>query len=236
MSQHHFTRTGSALLLTALIGSMSGTFPALARPNRNLPAPNRVALSPSVIPAGTTIPVSYDKADKILLSKTDVVPLTLIVNSNLRDRNGSVIIPAGSEVSGKLTPVGQGVQFIAEEVRINGNRSFPIDATSRVVTRTETIRKGASTQDILLGTAAGAGAAALIAGVTGDNRIEVLDVLAGAAVGTLAGWGLPTAGVLGGSSTQLYAVNPDRDLNLRLQSDLSLSRNNGRDRSVYNYR
>jgi hypothetical protein len=236
MSQHHFTRTGSALLLTALIGSMSGTFPALARPNRNLPAPNRVAVSPSVIPAGTTIPVSYDKADKILLSKTDVVPLTLIVNSNLRDRNGNVIIPAGSEVSGKLTPVGQGVQFIAEEVRINGNRSFPIDATSQVVTRTETIRKGASTQDILLGTAAGAGAAALIAGVTGDNRIEVLDVLAGAAVGTLAGWGLPTAGVLGGSSNQLYAVNPDRDLNLRLQSDLSLSRNNGRDRSVYNYR
>ncbi|MEG3437080.1 hypothetical protein V0288_08110 [Pannus brasiliensis CCIBt3594] len=233
MSSNLFTRAGSALLLTLLIGSMSGNLPVLARSNYGRYSQNRVIVSQSVIPTGTTIPVSYPKADKILLSKTDVVPLTLIVNSNIRDRDGSVIIPAGSEVVGKLEPVGRGVQFIAEEVRISGNRSFPIDATSRVVTRTETIRKGANTQDILMGTAAGAGAAALIAGVTGDRRIEVLDVLAGAAVGTLAGWGLPTAGVLGGSSAQLYSVNPDRDLNLTLQSDLTLARNNDRGSSAY---
>jgi hypothetical protein len=213
------------------MGSMSGTFPVLAQ-NYNY-SRDRLTVSRSVIPTGTTIPVSYPKADKILLSKTDSVPLTLIVNSNVRDRDGSVIIPAGSEVVGKLEPIGRGVQFIADEVKINGSRSFPIDATSRVVTRTETIRKGADTKSILAGAAAGAGAAAIIAGLTGDRNIQVLDVLAGAAVGTLAGWGLPTAGWLGGGSSTLYSVNPDRDLNLRLESDFSIARNNGRGRNAY---
>jgi hypothetical protein len=230
MSSNHFTQAGSALLLTLLMGSMSGTFPVLARSDYSR---NRVVVNQWVIPAGTVIPVSYDKADKILVSNTDVIPLTVMVSSNIRDRDGAVIVPAGSEVVGSLEPVGRGVQFIAEKIRLNGDRSFPLDATSRVVTRTETIRKGANTQDILTGTVAGAGAATMIAAITGDHRIEFLDVLAGAAVGTLAGWGLPTAGVLGGSSSQLYSVNPDQDLNLTLASDLYLSRYNGRGRTAY---
>jgi hypothetical protein len=117
--------------------------------------------------------------------------------------------------------MGQGVRFIAEEIRLDGgNRTILLNATSRLITTTETVRKGAKTQDILVGTVAGAGAATEIAALTGDSKIEVLDVLAGAAVGTLAGWGLPTAGIVGGSSVQLYSVNPDRDLNITLQSPL----------------
>ncbi|MFN7317691.1 MAG: hypothetical protein ACK5SC_01905, partial [Microcystis sp.] len=90
----------------------------------------------------------------------------------------------------------------------------------RLITTTETLRKGAKTQYIVGGTLAGAGAATAIAALTGDRKSEVLDVLAGAAVGTLAGWGLPAAVLVGGSSVQVYSVNPDRDLNITLQSPL----------------
>jgi hypothetical protein len=229
MSNDRFTRAGSTLLLTLLLGSTGGAVPALAGSNAYS---RSIVVSRAAIPAGTVIPVSYPEADKILVSRTDVVPLTLTVNRDIRDRDGNVIVPAGSEVVGKLAPVGWGVRFIAEEVRPGGDRSFPLDATSKVITRTETIRKGASTQDILTGTAAGAGAATIIAGLTGDRRIGVLDVLAGAAAGTLAGWGLPTAGVLGGGSQQLYSVDPDRDLDLTVESDLYLGRGAGRARAA----
>jgi hypothetical protein len=113
------------------------------------------------------------------------------------------------------------VRFIADEIRLDGgNRTIPLNATLRLITTTETLRKGAKTRDILGGTVAGAGQATAIAALTGDRKIEFLDVSAGAAVGTLAGWGLPAAGIVGGSSVQLYSVNPDRDLNITLQSPL----------------
>jgi hypothetical protein len=200
------------------MGSLSGNFPVMAQNNSH----RQILIAQQIaIPTGTVMPLNYEKADKILVAKGDVIPLTLTVARDIRDRNGSVVIASGSEVRGNLEAVGRGVQFIAEEIRLDGsNRSLPLNATSRLVTTTETVRKGAKTQDILAGTVAGAGAATVIAAVTGDRKIEFLDVLAGAAVGTLAGWGLPTAGVIGSSSAQLYSVNPDRDLNITLQSPL----------------
>jgi len=218
MSINPVTRAGTALLITLLMGSMTGTFPVLAQTNINRP---RLIAQQISIPVGTVIPLNYEKADKILVSKSDVIPLTLTVARDIRNRNGIVVIAAGSEVKGTLEAAGRGVRFIADEIRLDGgNRTIPLNATSRLITTTETLRKGAKTQDILGGTLAGAGAATAIAALTGDRKIEVLDVLAGAAVGTLAGWGLPAAGIVGGSSVQLYSVNPDRDLNITLQSPL----------------
>lgn len=218
MSINSFTRASTALCLTLLMGSLSSNISVLAQ--NNYPRQRLIAQQIS-IPSGTVIPLNYEKADKILVAKDDVIPLTLTVARDIRDRNGSVVIALGSEVTGTLEVVGRGVQFIADEIRLDGgNRPLPLNATSRLVTTTETVRKGAKTQDILAGTVAGAGAATVIAAVTGDRKIEFLDVLAGAAVGTLAGWGLPTAGVVGGGSAQLYSVNPDRDLNITLQSPL----------------
>ena len=189
------------------------------------PSQNNSPVNTSVtIPAGTRIPMQCENGERILVSPEETLPITLRTAATIRDSNRNVLVTAGSEVNGEIRPVRAGSQFIAREIIINGQR-YPFNATSRVVTRTETIREGASVGEILGGTVAGTGAAAIIAGVTGDRRIDALEVLAGAAVGTLAGWGLPEAGIIGGGEATVIAIEPRQDFVLTLQSNLSLGSN-----------
>ncbi len=187
------------------------------------------------IPAGTRIPMQFQNGERILVSPEETLPITLRTAATIRDSNRNVLIPAGSEVNGEIRPVRGGSQFVAREILING-QSYPFNATSRVVSRTETIREGASVGEILGGTVAGAGAAAIIAGVTGDRRIDALEVLAGAAVGTLAGWGLPEAGIIGGGEATVIAIEPEQDFILTLQSNLSLASNRNYQNTGYSLR
>ncbi len=170
------------------------------------------------IPAGTAIPVRYEQAQKILLSTNEPkpAPLTLTVSQNIVTAQGRVLIPAGSQVTGELQTVAGGAQFTASEITLANGQRLPVSASSNVVNTTETIRKGATTGKIIAGTVVGAGAAAAIAGVTGDRTIRTEEVLGGAAVGALA------SVLLGRDSVELIAINPNTDLNLTLSSDLVL--------------
>jgi len=76
------------------------------------------------------------------------------------------------------------------------------------------VTKGVNVGNLIKNTALGAAAAAAIAGVTGDRAIATEEVLGGAGVGTLVGV------FLGRDKVDLYAVNPDTDLDLLLNSDL----------------
>ena len=169
---------------------------------------------------GTQIPIRFNEASKILVSKDETLPIELTVARNVRDNEGRLIIPEGSLIKGQIEPAGRGSRFVAREVIFDNGDRLPLQATSRIVTRTETIQEGASTDEILGGTLAGAGAATLIAGLTGDRKIGALEVLAGAAVGALAGWALPTGGVVGGGEKEVISIDPDRDLTLRVTSDV----------------
>jgi hypothetical protein len=168
------------------------------------------------IPAGTAIPLRYEQAQKILLSPNEPkpAPLTLVVAQNIVTAQGRVLIPAGSQVAGELQTVAGGAQFVANTITLPNGQSFPVNATSNLVSTTETIRKGATTGKIIAGTVVGAGAAAAIAGVTGDRTIKAEEVLGGAAVGALA------SVLLGRDSVELIVINPNTDLNLTLGSDL----------------
>jgi hypothetical protein len=73
-----------------------------------------------------------------------------------------------------------------------------------------------------MGTLAGAGTATIISGTTGDRRITPLEVLGGAAVGALAGWGLPAANIIGGGTEEVLTVS-NQDLTLMLQSPLTIN-------------
>jgi hypothetical protein len=168
-----------------------------------------------VIPRGQTIPVAYEK-DKILVTKEETVPITLTVAANIRDRRGTTWIPYGTEIEGKIEPVGEdeGSRFVAEKlVFADGNTQF-IDATSQTVTRTETIKKGANAGDILKGAAIGGAAATVLSDIFGD--IKLGKVLGGAGIGAVAGL------LLGGSKAELISIDPNSDLNLTLESDLAL--------------
>ncbi|MEA5537297.1 hypothetical protein [Crocosphaera sp. XPORK-15E] len=222
------TYTAIALLMgiTAIVPFyplQPATAQLLPQPSRNsTPSSGTVA-----IPAGTRIPMMFDDGEKILVSETEIVPLTLKTAATVRDGNRNVLIPAGSDVVGEIRPARGGSQFVSREIIING-QTYPFYSNSAVVTTTETINEGASIGEILGGTVAGAGAAAIIAAVTGDNNIDALEVLAGAAVGTLAGWGLPEAGIIGGGQREVISIDPNQDLTVTLQSSFSVANNNYR--------
>ena len=165
------------------------------------------------IPSGATIPVEYTK-DKILLGPNDKSPITLTVASDLMGSNGKVLIPEGSKVSGELRSTSAGVQFVAQELSIINGSRVPLNATSQLITKKETVTKGVNVGNLIKNTALGAAAAAAIAGVTGDRAIATEEVLGGAGVGGLIGV------FLGRDKVDLYVVNPDTDLNLQLGSDL----------------
>jgi hypothetical protein len=168
------------------------------------------------IPAGTVIPVTYDK-DKIVVAPNETADLTLRVAEDIVSRDGrTVIIPQGSEIVGQLQPVRGGSQFVARELIISNGRPQSFNATSRIVTRTEEVSRGPNASSILVGAAVGSGAAAAIAGLTGNRRINPLEVLTGTGVGAVGGY------LLGRnrSSTNVVVVNPDTDLDLTLRSDL----------------
>ncbi|WP_404789063.1 S-layer homology domain-containing protein [Altericista sp. CCNU0014] len=131
--------------------------------------------------AGETIPVKYTASDRILVTPTETVDLTLTTTSNVKTADGVTIIPAGSQIEGVLKPQSGGSQFVAQTLRIDGE-SYPISASSAVVSRVR------NTRDINLislarNSAIGAGVAAGISGLAGDRTITAEKVLAGAATG-----------------------------------------------------
>lgn len=169
------------------------------------------------IPTGTTIPVRYDQAERILVTKEETAPLTLTVGQNITTREGTVLIPSGTQVVGELQPAEGGSQFVASELVLTNGQRYQINATSEVITETEQVRKGANVGNIAKNAALGAAAAAAIQAVTGDNDVQAVPTLGGAGVGALLGL------FLGRDSVELVAIDPDTDLNLTLSSALTLS-------------
>ncbi|MGE5659031.1 MAG: hypothetical protein ACM37W_20750 [Actinomycetota bacterium] len=167
------------------------------------------------IAAGTLIPVNYEK-DKIIVTTDETAPLTLTVAQDIRSAQGTVVIPAGSQLVGQLQPARRGSQFVAKELIIGGRRRSSINAISNVVTRTEQVQKGANTGSILQGAAVGAAAATVLAGVTGDKAIATEEVLGGAGLGAIAGV------LLGRRKVDVVVIYPNRDLSVKLRSDLVL--------------
>lgn len=167
------------------------------------------------IPSGTSIPIRYDQAERILVTKDEIAPLTLIVAQSVATREGTVLIPSGSQVVGDLRPAEGGSQFVARELTLPSGQRYDINATSEVITKTERVSKGANAGKIATGAAAGAGAAAAIQAVTGDRDVEVLPTVGGATVNSLLGL------FLGRQSIDLVAIEPNTDLQLALGSDLN---------------
>lgn len=184
----------------------------VTEPSGGTPSPTSVQ-----IPAGTTIPTRYSNAEKIYLSLNEPkpVPVTLNIPRNVIAQNGRVLIPAGSEVVGELEIVDKkGAQFRAQEIVLVDHTRLPIDATSSLVTNTEVVSRSANPIEALGGIALGSGAAAAIAAVTGDHRVDALEVLGGSAAGFLTGL------LLGRSEVTLVSIDPETDLDLTLNRPL----------------
>ncbi len=131
--------------------------------------------------AGTTVPVTYAEADRVIVSPTETAALTLTVDANIRDRNNNLVIPKGSEIIGELQPRDGGSQFVASSVVIDG-QDYPIQAFSDVITRTRSVRDP-NLVSLARNSVIGAAAAAGISGLVGNRTITAEKVIPGAAVG-----------------------------------------------------
>lgn len=170
---------------------------------------------PNTVPRGFVIPVEYEE-EKILVTPEETVPVTLLVAANVRDSQRNTLIPFGSEIIGQIEPSEDesGSLFVAQEIVFPDGTTQAIDAVSQVVTRKETIKKGANTGDILKGAAIGGAAATVLAEIFGD--INALEVLGGAGAGAVAGL------LLGGNKVELVSIDPNNDLDLTLTTNLAL--------------
>lgn len=210
-------QSGTAVLLSL------GIFSTVAAPLTLLATPSPVLAQSQVtvatIPAGTIIPVRSEDAKKILVTPTETSPLTLIVRSDIRAPLGAILIPAGSQVKGQLQPTGNGQQFVATQIILPSSKVLTTDARSQVVTRTETIRKGVKPTSVAVGTVVGAGAATALSAIFGGGSrgIKAWRVLAGAGTGAVAG------SLTGLRKTTLISIDPNTDLDLTLQSSLTIT-------------
>ena len=186
--------------------------PSNSFPRRQSPRYSNLAR----LETGTVIPVIYEEGEKILVTKEETMPITVKVLENVTNNFGEVIIPAGSEITGEIQPAGGGSRFVAQSLWLPNQSEIPLAASSAVVTRTVTIEDGKNTDAIWQGAVAGAAAATIIAGVTGDTAIATEEVLGGAGVGALAGF------LFGGNYTkELISIDTQRDLDLTLESDFT---------------
>ncbi|NET02083.1 MAG: conjugal transfer protein TrbI [Sphaerospermopsis sp. SIO1G1] len=179
------------------------------------------------IPANVTLPVTYEK-EKVIVQPGETAPLTLRIASDIIDNRRNILIPRGTEIIGELQPVNlndsynnnrQGVRFVARELAFTSSgRRQQIFANSRTITEIQTISRGSSTGQILTDAAIGAGAATVISLLTGNQKIETLETLGGAAAGALA------SVLLRKNSADVFVLYPENDLDITLQSNLVLSR------------
>ncbi len=207
------TRAEAAAFIYQALNS-SGKAPAIAS-SYIVGAP--VIATTVTIPAGTPLPVKYDKADKVLLGKNEPVPsaIALTIPQNIVDRAGAVLIPAGAVVEGKLVVDKGAAQFVAERLMMNG-KSYDLSASSGKITTTETVTKGASAAGVIRGAVLGAAAAAGITAVTGDKNVNAGEALAGAGAGALAGL------IFSKDKVDLIVVKPNTDLTMTLNTALVL--------------
>ncbi|MDJ0733064.1 MAG: conjugal transfer protein TrbI [Nostocaceae cyanobacterium] len=217
MTRWHVWKSGTAAFLT--IAMTTGAIvpmltPTPANAQRLTQFRRNVA-----IPRNVTLPVEFEK-DKIVVTPDETLPLTVKIASDIvEEGTRRILIPKDTEVVGELRPATRngekGSQFIAQElVYRDGRRQF-IDANSQVITRTKKIKKGADTDQVLKNAAIGAGAAAVIALITGNRKIDILEPVGGAAAGALASI------LLGKKSKKVIVIEPQTgEMDITLNSNL----------------
>nr|WP_238718263.1 hypothetical protein [Petrachloros mirabilis] len=167
------------------------------------------------IPAGTLITTTLQDAERIVLSPNETLAVTLVTNNEVRSSRGTILIPRGSLIEGELRPTGGGTQFVARTLELRNGRRYTLEATSDVVTRREEVSRGRNTDPIWQGALIGGAASAVLSEIFGS--VGIFKVLGGAGAGALAGY------LLGGNRrAEVIVVEPEFDLDLRLERDLVL--------------
>ncbi|MGB7416859.1 MAG: hypothetical protein WA902_21870 [Thermosynechococcaceae cyanobacterium] len=215
MTQQRFISTTGLATLLAL-GLSAGSLTPFLTPQpataQTFPGSSRRVR----IAQGTTIETTYADAERIILKPDETLPLSLTTTRAVRSSQGTILIPQGSTIEGKLQPQQDGTQFVADTLILKDGTRFNIEASSDVITRTEEVKRGRNTDRIWQGALVGGAAAAVISEVFG--KVGIFKVLAGTGAGALGGYLLS-----GRKKAEVRVIDPQTDLNLNLESDLFLN-------------
>jgi len=161
-----------------------------------------------VLEAGTYIETAYSGRDRIVLRRNEVLPLTLRVAEDVEDDDGRVLIRRGSRIEGELRPADGGVRFYARRLILTSGDRYSMNAQSNV------IRSDRDFGDQDLGDTVVSRAARILVGSVLGSSSDLGDIL---------------GDVLEGRTrrdsrlrSELVVVYPDRDLDLRLRSNLRI--------------
>ncbi|EKQ68266.1 hypothetical protein OsccyDRAFT_2792 [Leptolyngbyaceae cyanobacterium JSC-12] len=215
------TLVASVSLFTSAIAPLTLPLQTIAAPAPITVAqlfPNSSPARNVTLPRGTRIPTYYARAEKIVIAPNETVPLTLTVSRNLRLSNGTVLIPAGSQVTGKIQPVRDGAQFVADTLILPDGTRSPLNARSDVINTRQEVQPGVNGDALIKGSAIGAGAAAILSGILGNRRITLGRVLLGAGAGAAGGL------IFGKRKAEVIVIDSKSDLVLTLDSSLTFSR------------
>jgi hypothetical protein len=233
MTRLHQWKSGTVALMamavtTSVISPLLGLAPANAQYRIGQ---GRIGQYGNVtIPSGVAFPVTYEK-ETITIAPGETKSLTLKIANDIIDRNRNVLIPAGTKVNGRLESVdldnysrntdnnnnqAKGVRFVAQELEFSNGQRQSINATSRTYTTTQIVKQGPSTGQVLTDAAIGGGAGLLGSLITGNNRIDDLKPVIGAAAG--AGASI----LLRKKEANVFVIRPAQDLRLTLNSNLNL--------------
>ncbi|MDX2242790.1 MAG: hypothetical protein NW224_19095 [Leptolyngbyaceae cyanobacterium bins.302] len=172
----------------------------------------------TTIPAGTRLPTRYDEAEKIVVAPDETVPVTLTIARTIRLSNGTVLVPAGSKVSGRVQPVGEGSQFVADTLILPNGTRQSLSARSDVITKRQEVQPGVNGDALIKGSAIGAGASAILSGLLGNRRISLGKILLGAGAGAAGGL------VFGKKKAEVIVIDSKSDLYLTLDAPLTVGR------------
>jgi len=166
----------------------------------------------SRLAANTYLPsVPSPNQGALYLDPNGEKPVSVFTSNDIYDTNNQVAIPRGSEIRGRFTPVRGGLKFQADAVVVKG-QYYPLQASSDTLFDEKDPREysgEAIAGDALIG----AGAGALLGALTGG--ISWGGLLGGAAASSLIG---------NVTAPRVVVVSPDRPLNIRLETPLTLRR------------
>ena len=174
--------------------AVDASAPVNDRPAKN-PAP-KVAGKPAaksvgrMLAAGTTISAKFDDG---INSRTDKAgqKLTGTVSSDVKDKNGRVVIPAGSRVHITIAAIHESERksdktgkLVLTPTKIEiGGRSYPLTGSAKALDRTLKDRKTNAGDLAKVGVGVGAGALLGTAVSGGSTKGAVIGGVAGGAVG-----------------------------------------------------
>lgn len=166
--------TGAPTVTVPPLRSQPNNAPQARIERSSLDLPTSITASGDgvLLPAGTQLILQYPGAEPLVLKPGVAQQEVLLLQTEVRDRNGAVVIPRGAQVIGRFESDRGGSRFIAQAISLRG-QNVPFAAKSTALDG----KLQVSEDKVVKHSALGAIAGALVGGVSGG------DILGGAAAG-----------------------------------------------------